>query len=90
MKDDAKWNRKISLSPGFRLQWEEAQNCHVLLFPEGMLQLNPTASEILGLCDGKRSPAKIIEELQKKYPEADLAQDVHEFIEDCYARGWIR
>ncbi len=90
MKDDAKRNQKISLSPGFRLQWEEAQNCHVLLFPEGMLQLNPAASEILKLCDGKLSLPAIIEELQKKYPDAELAKDVQEFIEECYGRGWIR
>ncbi len=25
---------------GFRLQWEPAQDCHVLLYPEGMVKLN--------------------------------------------------
>ena len=25
---------------GFRLQWEQAQGCHVLLYPEGMVKLN--------------------------------------------------
>ena len=32
---------------GFRLQWEEAQGCHVLLYPEGMVKLNRSAGEIL-------------------------------------------
>jgi pyrroloquinoline quinone biosynthesis protein D len=31
----------------FRLQWEAAQNAHVLLYPEGMIKLNASAGEIL-------------------------------------------
>ena len=27
----------VSLDKQFRLQWEEAQQCHVLLFPEGSM-----------------------------------------------------
>ncbi len=42
---------------GFRLQWEAAQNAHVLLYPEGMIKLNGSAGEILKRCDGAtRSP----------------------------------
>ncbi|MEX8493025.1 pyrroloquinoline quinone biosynthesis peptide chaperone PqqD, partial [Sphaerotilus sp.] len=37
---------------GFRLQWEEAQGCHVLLYPEGMVKLNRSAGEILTRCTG--------------------------------------
>ena len=32
---------------GFRLQWEPVQNCDVLLYPEGMIQLNDSAALIL-------------------------------------------
>ena len=32
---------------GFRLQWEPAQDCHVLLYPEGMVKLNGSAGEIM-------------------------------------------
>ena len=39
------------LGRGFRLQWEEAQGCHVLLYPEGMVKLNRSAGEILKRCD---------------------------------------
>ena len=28
------------LNKHFRLQWEEAQDCYVLLYPEGMVKLN--------------------------------------------------
>ena len=36
-----------SISHGFRLQWEPAQNSHVLLYPEGMVKLNASAAEIV-------------------------------------------
>ena len=39
---------------GFRLQWEPAQSCFVLLYPEGMVKLNQSAGEIMKRCDGQR------------------------------------
>ena len=41
---------------GFRLQFEPAQDCHVLLYPEGMVKLNPTAGEIMS----KRSVSTVL------------------------------
>jgi len=35
-----------------RFQWEEAQQSHVILFPEGMVKLNGSAGEVLGLRNG--------------------------------------
>jgi len=37
-----------------RFQWEEAQQSHVILFPEGMVKLNGSAGEVLSLVDGKK------------------------------------
>ncbi|MBT6232726.1 MAG: pyrroloquinoline quinone biosynthesis peptide chaperone PqqD, partial [Nitrosomonadales bacterium] len=54
-----------------RFQWEKAQNCYVILFPEGMVKLNGGAGEVLNLVDGKSSVAKITEALVKKFPDAD-------------------
>ena len=39
------------LAPTFRFQWEEAQNCWVILYPEGMVKLSPTAGEIMKRCE---------------------------------------
>ncbi len=44
----------ISFSPLHRLQWEEAQQKDVILYPEGMVELNQSSAEILKLCDGTR------------------------------------
>lgn len=80
------------LRPGWRLQWEEAQGRHVLLYPEGMVQLNDSAGAILAQLDGERDVAALINELAQHYPEApaeELAQDVREFLADATQQGWI-
>ena len=65
------------------------QQAHVLLFPEGMVKLNESAAAILGLCDGTRDLAEIINDLTLKFPAAELAAEVHSFLEVAHGRGWI-
>ena len=78
------------LSPMFRFQWEEAQECHVLLYPEGMVKLSPSAGEILKRVDGKTSIEGIIESLKAQFPGVPLEGDVHQFLEAAYGHGWLR
>ncbi|MED5333233.1 MAG: pyrroloquinoline quinone biosynthesis peptide chaperone PqqD, partial [Pseudomonadota bacterium] len=52
-----------SLNPLFRMQYEKAQGCYVLLFPEGMIKLNPSAAEILKRVDGSNTENAICAEL---------------------------
>ncbi|KGK41630.1 pyrroloquinoline quinone biosynthesis protein PqqD [Nitrincola sp. A-D6] len=74
----------------FRLQWEEAQAAWVLLYPEGMVQLNASAAEILTRIDGIKSVDDIQAELNAKYPDAeDLEQDVNEFFTHAQTLNWI-
>jgi len=77
------------MGQGFRLQWEQAQDCHVLLYPEGMVKLNPAAGEILKLVDGQRNLGQIIEALEAKFPGTELAGDVREFFETASINGWV-
>lgn len=81
---------KIQLNSKYRLQWEEAQQCHVLLYPEGLIKLSATATEIISRCQQTTSLQALIAELSTKFPEAEgLAQDVAEFIEEAKAQEWI-
>lgn len=81
----------IAVSPTMRLQYEPAQQCHVLLYPEGMVQLNPSAAAILELCDGSRTLEEIAASLQARFPgTGELINDVAEFVEVASARGWVR
>ncbi|MGF6209088.1 pyrroloquinoline quinone biosynthesis peptide chaperone PqqD [Pseudomonas sp. ADAK2] len=79
-----------SLRPGFRLQWEPRQDCHVLLYPEGMIKLNTSAGQILNLLDGQRSVASIIEQLSTNFPGVPgIDEDVLTFLEVAHAQFWI-
>ncbi|MBD2840463.1 pyrroloquinoline quinone biosynthesis peptide chaperone PqqD [Metapseudomonas lalkuanensis] len=79
------------LRRGFRLQWEPAQGCHVLLYPEGMVRLNESAGEILRLVDGERSVAQIILDLRRRFPDVPgLNEDILAFIEVAHAQFWLQ
>jgi pyrroloquinoline quinone biosynthesis protein D len=73
----------------FRLQWEEAQNSWVLLYPEGMVKLNQSAGEILRRCDGQRDVAAIVADLEAAFNATGLAGDVHAFLEMARKQRWI-
>ncbi|UJW81883.1 pyrroloquinoline quinone biosynthesis peptide chaperone PqqD [Hydrogenophaga sp. SL48] len=77
------------LSRRFRLQYEEAQSRWVLLYPEGMVQLNDSAAEILKRCDGQRSLTEIVSELEQAFSAQDLMPQVQSLLEEGQRRGWI-
>ena len=79
------------LALGYRFQWEPAQNCHVLLYPEGMVKLNGPAAEILKrVTEKKQTVAELIAELKQAFNGADLDDDVYQFLEEAYNNDWIR
>lgn len=73
----------------FRLQYEEAQKTHVLLYPEGMVRLNQSASEILLLCDGTRTVPEIVATLEAKFNAQGLEPDVRSMLEEANRRNWL-
>ena len=77
------------IGAGFRLQWEPVQNCHVLLYPEGMVKLNQSGGEIMKRCDGARSVAAIAEELEQAFSAPDLGGDVIAFVEMARQQRWL-
>ena len=79
----------IKLNPNFQFQWEEKQNCYVLLYPEGMVQLNQSAGEILNLCDGNSNIEKINKTLCEKFEVEDLTKDITVFLIEAKNRNWI-
>jgi len=80
----------ISFSPLHRLQWEEAQQKEVILYPEGMVELNQSSAEILKLCDGTRTLAQLVTDLEAKFETTGLTHDITVFLEDALNNGWIQ
>jgi pyrroloquinoline quinone biosynthesis protein D len=79
-----------SLANGVRLQIDSSTGKNVLLYPEGIVELNETAHEILSRCDG-RTLGEIVQTLAEEY-EADrgaIASDVHETLADLQQRKLI-
>jgi hypothetical protein len=40
-------------------------------------------------CQGEKSAAQIIADVQREFPEDDVAADVREFLEVAYDNGWV-
>jgi pyrroloquinoline quinone biosynthesis protein D len=80
----------FKLNPRYQFQWEEAQQCHVLLYPEGLIKLSDSATEILQRCQQPTTTATLIDELNNAFPGAEgLANDVMEFLADAQQQVWI-
>ena len=82
-------NKPLSFVRQYKLQWEQAQQAWVLLYPEGLVKLAGSAGEILKRVDGKRTATAIVADLQADFPGADLKQDVLDFLEHACFKGWI-
>lgn len=80
----------VELNPMYLFRWEEPQQAHVLLYPEGVVKLNESAAEILKTLGSERSIAAIVSDLSARFGGADVEPDVLEFLEVAYAKGWIR
>ncbi|PYJ21728.1 MAG: pyrroloquinoline quinone biosynthesis peptide chaperone PqqD [Verrucomicrobia bacterium] len=78
------------LARGVRLQTDPQTGNSVLLFPEGVLELNETSMEILARCDGQ-TVSEIIQSLAEEYDidPKTLAADVREALADLQQRKLI-
>jgi len=90
MNADTNLSASVRITDGYRLQWEKAQDCHVLLYPEGMIKMNGSAGEIMSRVKDDSTMQSIIEELKSTFPDADLEQDVIKFLEEARDNGWIQ
>ena len=73
-----------------RFQWEKAQDCYVILFPEGMVKLNGSAGEVLNLVNGEVDVKSITEILSKKFSDVpNIAKDIEGMIELALEKTWI-
>jgi pyrroloquinoline quinone biosynthesis protein D len=77
------------LVTGARLRYDEVREEHLLLVPEGAVRLNPTAAEVLGLCDGDRSLDDIVGVLSERYGGPDVGDDVRGLVDAMTERGLL-
>jgi pyrroloquinoline quinone biosynthesis protein D len=80
---------KPRVGRGFRLQWEPAQNAHVLLYPEGMVKLNASAGEIISRCNGERTLEEIVADLERTFGASGLSGNVAAFVSMALENKWL-
>lgn len=74
---------------GVRLHRDAVRERDVLLYPEGALVLNDTATAVLALVDGVRTIEQIAAELSAQFGGADVQDDVSELVESIAAEGLL-
>ena len=77
------------LVTGARLRYDEVREEHLLLIPEGVVRLNPSAAQVLELCDGERSLEDIVGTLSARHDGADVHDDVLELVDAMAQRGLV-
>ena len=55
-------------------RWRASGAERFLLFPEGALRVKGTGLKILGLCNGQRTFAEVVKELEAQYALSDVAR----------------
>lgn len=85
-------SRRPSLAKHARLQIDTLTGEPVLLSQEVVLALNRSGYEILQRCDGTRTLAELIRQLEAQYSGANgqLAQDVLQYIAVLTKKGLLR
>jgi pyrroloquinoline quinone biosynthesis protein D len=92
-------NRNIRVSEASRpvlprhakLKFDETRQVWVILAPERVLAPDEIAVEVLKLCDGVRSVAKMVDELAAKYTadRADISTDIVTMLQDLADKGFL-
>ena len=80
---------KPRLAAKVRLKWDEVRQKPLLLFPEGVLVLNPTAHEVISLCDGQRTVGEIVKTLGEKFRSDTIDADVKELLARLIGKSFI-
>lgn len=77
----------LRLGRGVRLQFERVTNSHVLLFPEGLVDLNETAHAVLSRLPAERTALEA--ELRSAFQQESL-DGLDAFLDEAHRARWIR
>ena len=82
---------RFRLSSKARVQTDKITGKPALLYPEGVLLLNPTGAAIIELCDGQHTFAEMVTQLAERYcaPAGKLLPDVTEYLGRLRERGLV-
>jgi pyrroloquinoline quinone biosynthesis protein D len=84
-------NARPKLSARARLQTDKVTGKPVLLYPEGVLVLNPTGHAIVSLCTGEATFEEIVARLAARYKVAtqQISSEVVDYLNRLRARNLL-
>ena len=79
------------LSSRARVQTDKVTGKPIVLYPEGVLMLNPTGHAIVSLCTGERTFHEIVANLAARYKiaEGEIAPQVAEYLNRLRERNLL-
>jgi pyrroloquinoline quinone biosynthesis protein D len=79
------------LSARARLQTDKVTGKPIVLYPEGVLMLNPTGHAIVSLCTGEKSFQEIVATLAERYKKsaAEISPQVAEYLNRLRERNLL-
>ncbi len=82
---------RFRLSSKARVRTDKITGKPALLYPEGVLLLNPTGAAIVELCDGQHTFTEMVTQLAERYsaPCDKLLLDVTEYLGRLRERGLV-
>ena len=84
-------NARPKISARARLQTDKVTGKPILLYPEGVLVLNPTGHVIVSLCNGEATLAEIVASLAERYKVSTeaISPQVTEYLNRLRARNLL-
>ena len=91
MSDGIPAQARPRISSRARLQTDKVSGKPILLYPEGVLMLNPTGHAIVLLCTGSSTLGEIVAELAQRYrmPAQEIDPQVREYLDRLRARNLL-
>ena len=79
------------LSARARLQTDKVTGKPIVLYPEGVLMLNPTGHAIVSLCTGESTIDEIVANLAERYkiPATQISPQVSEYLNRLRERNLL-
>lgn len=77
------------LVPFARYRWDKIREQHQIVYPEGVLVLNPTGAEIVKRMDG-RALDDLVADLETTFQGTGIKADVLEFLDGLYNHGLLK
>lgn len=69
------------------LRRDDVRGLDMVLLPERVIKLNPTAAAVVHLCDGRRTVGDIVSAVQTTFDGPDLEADVQHLLSRLREQG---